>query len=118
MISNCGTLTEKVSELLDHHLKPVMQGGKSYIKDSGHFLEKIKTIRCIPDSALLVTTDAVGLFPSIPHQVGLIELKEALDKRLLKMIPTDDLIKKAELVLITVFLNSFVTQCNKFQERL
>ena len=118
VISNCSTPTEKVSELLDHHLKPVMQGGKSYIKDSGHFLEKIKTIRCIPDSALLVTTDAVGLYPSIPHQAGLIELKEALDKRLLKMIPTDDLIKKAELVLITVFLNSFVTHCNKFQERL
>ena len=40
VISSCGTPTEKVSEFLDHHLKPVMQGAKSYIKDSGHFLEK------------------------------------------------------------------------------
>ena len=45
VISNCGTPTEKVPEFLDHHLKPVMQGGKSYIKDSGHFLEKIKTFK-------------------------------------------------------------------------
>ena len=40
MISNCGTPTEKVSEFLDHHLKPVMQSGKSYIKDSGIFWKK------------------------------------------------------------------------------
>ena len=58
-----------------------MQSGKSYIKDSGHFLEKIKTLRCIPDNVLLVTADVVGLYPSIPHQAGLSALKEALDKR-------------------------------------
>ena len=29
VISNCGTPTEKASEFLDHHLKPVMQKGKS-----------------------------------------------------------------------------------------
>ena len=39
VISNCGTPTE-VSEFLDHHLKPVMQSGKSYIKDSGIFWKK------------------------------------------------------------------------------
>ena len=27
-ISNCGTPAEKISEFLDHHLKPVMQEGK------------------------------------------------------------------------------------------
>ena len=27
VISNCGTLTEKISEFLDHHLKPIMQEG-------------------------------------------------------------------------------------------
>ena len=37
VISNCGTPTEKVSEFFDHHLKPVMQSVKPYIKDSGHF---------------------------------------------------------------------------------
>ena len=29
VISNRGTPTEKVSELLDYHLKPIMQRGKS-----------------------------------------------------------------------------------------
>ena len=37
VISNFGMPIEKVWEFLDHHLKPVIQSGKSYIKDSGHF---------------------------------------------------------------------------------
>ena len=113
VISNCGTPTDKVSEFLDYHLKPVVQGGKSYMKDSGHFLEKIKTLRCIPDNALLVTADVVGLYPSTPHQAGLIALKEALDKRLLKKIPTDDLIKMAEFVLSN---NFFEFNSDTFQQ--
>ena len=40
VISNCGTPTKKVSEFLDHHPKPVMQSGWSYIKDSSDFLKK------------------------------------------------------------------------------
>ena len=91
-----------------------MQGGKSYIKDSGHFLEKIKTLRCIPGNALLVTADVVGLYPSISHQGGLIALKKALDKRLLKKIPTDDLIKMAEFVLSN---NFFKFNSDTFQHR-
>ena len=33
VISNCGTPTEKVSEYLDHILKPIMQESWSYVKD-------------------------------------------------------------------------------------
>ena len=62
-------------------------------------MEKRKTLVCIPDNAILVTADVVGLYPSIPHQAGLIALKEALDKSLSKKIPTDDLIRMAEFVL-------------------
>ena len=62
-------------------------------------MEKRKTLGCIPDNVILVTADVVGLYPSIPHQAGLIALKEALDKSLSKKIPTDDLIRMAEFVL-------------------
>ncbi|CAB4028918.1 Hypothetical predicted protein, partial [Paramuricea clavata] len=44
VISNCGTPTERASEFLDHHLKPIMKAGKSYIRDTGHFLDKLKEI--------------------------------------------------------------------------
>ena len=81
MISNYGTPTEKVSEFLDQHLKPIMQEGESYIKDTGDFLNKIENINAIPENAIFVTADVVGLYPSIPYQASLEALREALDKR-------------------------------------
>ena len=99
VISNCGSPTEKCSEFLDHHLKPIMQKGWSYIKDSGDFINKTKNLRTIPDNAILVTADVVGLYPSIPHEAGLRALREALDKQDKKCIPTEGLVKMAEFVL-------------------
>ena len=59
VISNCGTSTEKMSEFLDHHLQPVMKGGKSYIKATNHFTEKLKKLGKVPPNAILVTADVV-----------------------------------------------------------
>ena len=44
VISNSGTPTEKMSEFLDHHLQLVMKGGRSCVKDTNHFLEKLKEL--------------------------------------------------------------------------
>ena len=81
VISNCGTPTEKISEFLDTQLKPIMQKSWYYIKDSGHFIRKIKNLTDIPEGAILVTADVVSLYPSILHQAGLKALKKALDER-------------------------------------
>ena len=73
-----------------------MQNGLFSIGDSQHCLEKIKTIGSVRENANLVTADVAGLYPIIPHQAGLKTLKEALEKRDIKKIPTDDLVKMAE----------------------
>ena len=83
IISNCGASAEKASEFLDFYLKSIMQNGGSYIKHSNDFKSKIKNID-IPNDALLVTADVVGLYPSIPHEAGLSALREAFDKRIRK----------------------------------
>ena len=44
VISNCVTPTEKLSQFFDHHLQPIMKADKSYIKDTGDFLEKLKNL--------------------------------------------------------------------------
>ena len=67
-----------------------MQNGASYAKHSDDFKSKIKKIN-IPNDALLVTADVVGLYRSIPHEAGLSALREALDKRTRKEIPTENL---------------------------
>ena len=99
VISNCGTPTEKVSEFLDSQLKPVMQSSRSYIKDSGDFIKKIKNIGTIPKDSILVTADVVGLYPSIPHEAGLKALEKALNSRTNKKVSTEDLVKMAKFVL-------------------
>ena len=99
IISNCGTPTEKISEFLDGQLKPIIHKSWYYIKDSGDFIRKIKNLADIPEGVILVTADAVSLYPSIPHQAGLEALKRALDERENKFISTDDIVKMAEFVL-------------------
>ena len=43
-----------------------MQKGKSYIKDSGDFINKVKDLQSVPEGAILVTSDVVALYPSTP----------------------------------------------------
>ena len=57
-----------------------MQKDWSYIKDSGDFINKTKNLSTTPDNAILVTTDLMGLYPSIPDDAGLGAVREALEK--------------------------------------
>ena len=95
VILNWGTPTEKVTEFLDSNMQAIIRKGWSYIKDSQDCINKSRKLRKIPDNAILVTADVVGLYPSIPDNIGLRALKEALDKRKQKKIPTEDLLQTA-----------------------
>ena len=99
VISNCGFYTENISSFLDFHLEPLAQNVKSYIKDTNHFLRKIKELGQLPEGTILFTIDVVGLYPNIPHDEGLAFLKDFLDSRFDKQFTTDTLIELAELVL-------------------
>ena len=93
VISNCGTPTEKVSEFLDSHLQPIMRKGLSCVQ------KHVKRIDSVPEKTILVTADVVGLYPNIPHDVGLKALEQAFDKQEQKKIPTEHLLNMAEFVL-------------------
>ena len=72
-----------------------MQESWSYIKDSADFINEIGQIGDIRENAILLTTDVVGLYPSIPHKAGLKALENALNKRKENHIPTEKLINVA-----------------------
>ena len=114
MISNCGTPKEKASELLDYYLKPIMQRGKSYKKNSDDFNNKIKNLQNVQEGAIFVTLDIVGLYPSIPLEAGLNALGEALDNRKNKHIPTYSLLKMVEFAL----KNNYFEFNGKFKKQL
>ena len=98
IIPNYGAPTEKASEFLDFHLKSVMKNGASYIKDSNDFMNKVKNIE-ISSDAVLVTADIIGLYPSITHKVCLKAFRNTLENRNYEEIPTENLLKMAEIVL-------------------
>ena len=54
VISNWCTATEKASEFLDFYLKPLMQNGWLYVRDSSDFIGKMKRIGKIPEGSFLV----------------------------------------------------------------
>ena len=76
-----------------------MKGGKSYVKDTYHFLGKLKQLGKEPPNAILVTADVVSLYPSIPHDAGLKALHEKLEERNDKSLPMADLVSMADFVL-------------------
>ena len=57
----------------------------SYIKDTNKFLSNLKNLKKVPDNAIVVTTDIVGLHPSKPHNEGLEVLRKHLDNFLWKI---------------------------------
>ena len=44
VISNCGFYTENISSFLEHHSQPIAQKMNSFIKDTNHFLQEIKSL--------------------------------------------------------------------------
>ena len=88
-----------------------MQRGWSNIKDPGDSIKKTQN-GSIPENAILVTADVVGLYPSIPHKAGLKALREILDKGQQYTIPTRELIRMADFVLKNNYLTDKLS--NKF----
>ena len=73
-----------------------MKSGMSYIKVTNYFLLKLKNLNKVPDNAILVTANVVGLYPSIPHNIRCRSSEETVDSFYEKSIPTEDLVKMAE----------------------
>ena len=76
-------------------------------EDSDDFINKINNLSTIPDNAILVRAYVVEIFSGIPHEAGLKALRETLDERGKKSIPTGDLVKMAGLILKNKFF-----ECN------
>ena len=76
-----------------------MQHYWPYIKNTGDFLKKLKRLGKIPEGAILVTAEVVGLYPNISHNLGLQSLRRRLNETSICKLPTKEIISMAEFVL-------------------
>ena len=77
----------------------MVQKIKSYVKDTNDFLRKLASLPPLPDEIILCIIDAVGLYPIISPDEGLIALRKSLKSREDKTIYTDSLMDLVECVL-------------------
>ena len=59
-------------------------------------MKRLKELGSVPQNALLVAADVVGLHRTIPHQDGLEALSIKFDQREDKLIPTEDLLEMSK----------------------
>ena len=70
IVSGCGGPTEKISQLVDHHLKPHIPKMQSYLKNSGDLISILENTP-IPEPCTLATIDVKSLYLNIPHEEGI-----------------------------------------------
>ena len=61
---------------------------KSYIKDTNHFLKKLKQLGSLPENGILFTIDVVGLYPNIPHEESFASIRKHLNNKENKEVKT------------------------------
>lgn len=74
IVSGRGSILSNIAKFIDQILRPHVLSMKSYIRDTGDFLEKLSKLT-IPKGTLLVTFDVVSLYTSIIHKKGLNSIK-------------------------------------------
>ena len=77
IVSGCGGPTERISQLVDLHLKQFVSKVESYIRDSGHLINILQKTK-IPTNSILATIDVKALYLNIPHEEGIQAVKKRL----------------------------------------
>ena len=98
IISDTGSESHMVAKLIAHHLREPATRHPAYIKDTWHFLSKIRRLQ-LPPKTILVTMDVESLYTNIPLKEGLHLCEQALNKRDLaeKKVKTSNLMRLLEI---------------------
>ena len=70
--SSIGHPTCNISKFVDAHIKDYVPKTKSYVRDTQHFISRLKALGKIPEGAILVTLDVSSLYTNIPNHEGLL----------------------------------------------
>ena len=79
IISDCSSEGYQIAAFIDFFLQPIATQHKSYLKDTGHFLERLKEIK-VDHTSLIVTADVDAMYTNIAHEAGIAAVARALNK--------------------------------------
>lgn len=104
IISLCDAPTEKISEFIDHHLRPLVEQLPSYLRDTTHFLHKLQELSVLLPGILLVTLDVKSLYTNFPHNDGIKSCKERLNTKISLQPTTKDVVELVRQILTKNYL--------------
>jgi len=106
IVSDTGSESYNVAKLIAHHLKTPATSHAAYLRDTWHFLARLKKLQ-LPRDTLLITMDVEALYTNIPLPEGLKLCERALNKRTPeeKRVRTESLLRLLE---IQVYNNDLV----------
>ena len=71
IVSANNSPTERISQLADFFLQPLVQNTQSYVRDTTDFINKIEATPPLPEDCLLCTIDVCSLYTNIPNDEGI-----------------------------------------------
>ena len=99
IVSAVGSPTEGLSVLVDHFIQPFVPNIPSFILDTQDCLDKLHALWPLPVESILCTIDVTALYPSIPHDDGLANLRNALLANSIPTLTINGICDMTELVL-------------------
>uniref|UniRef100_A0A8C5QCQ3 Reverse transcriptase domain-containing protein n=1 Tax=Leptobrachium leishanense TaxID=445787 RepID=A0A8C5QCQ3_9ANUR len=80
IIAGNNSLTEKLSQFVDHYLHPFVEEIPSYTRDTQNALQYLEDVIVPPDTTL-ASFDVVSLYNNIPHEQGIKACRYFLSKK-------------------------------------
>lgn len=98
IVSDSGSETDRVSELIDFFLKPLATRHESYIRDTYDFIRKIRN-QTVPHNAYIVTGDVTALYTNMHIQRSLDVVKDIFTSNPDVRRPDDVLLALLDIIL-------------------
>lgn len=103
IVSDCGSETYGTAEFLDFYLNPLSVLHPSYVKDTYHFLEIVKSLR-VPPESFFFSMDVENLYTNIPIPAGIACVQKVFQQHPDPSRPDQELL---ELLRINLTRNDF-----------
>ena len=101
IVSCSGTLTENIAIYVEHHIKNIGKSHSTYLEDTPDFLrhvENLNNTEKIPDNAMLVVIDAIGLYDNIPPGEGVECVGESLKATTSSKVPAEFIMRLLNII--------------------